>query len=112
MVVNNMKAVKKILKTAKKTVTRKRRDSHGQPENSFEMIADLWSVYIRHVHKQNEFARLTNFDVAQMMVLLKIARARYGNTAEPDHYVDQAGYSALAAAMGGVGLSLEESDVQ
>jgi hypothetical protein len=36
-------------------------------------------------------------DVAQMMVLLKIARATYGDSR--DNFVDEAGYSAIGAML-------------
>jgi hypothetical protein len=64
---------------------------HGDTQKSFTMIADLWTVYLQ--------ARrvITAHDVAVMMSLLKIARAAYSYSF--DNYVDEAGYTALAAML-------------
>lgn len=78
---------KTILDTAEKCVCHDRQDTHGRPEDSFGDIADLWTAY-----KGVEFAPV---DVAQMMILLKIARAK-GNPAHTDNWVDMAGYAACA----------------
>ena len=80
-----------ILKTAS-DIAEGKRDANGA-ENSFSLIADLWTVYLREVSSMK--ATLLPSDVAQMMVLLKVARSVCGSP-HPDHYVDQAGYSAWA----------------
>ena len=69
---------------------------HGDTEPSFTMIAELWSTYLsyaRDTHAEWVFPH----DVAQMMVLLKIARAVHGRS--EDNFVDQAGYSSIAALL-------------
>jgi hypothetical protein len=67
------------------------------------MIADLWSVYIRHAHYARHLeeikVELRPVDVAQMMVQLKQARAVYGNPQNRDNFVDGTGYSALAGML-------------
>lgn len=73
-----------------------RKDKHGRPENTFSMIADLWEMYLSH--KYNVDLTLDPLDVAQMMVLLKIARASLGSYND-DHYIDEAGYSAIAGEL-------------
>lgn len=78
---------KTILDAAEKCVCHDRQDTHGRPEDSFGDIADLWTAY-----KGVEF---DPFDVAQMMILLKIARAK-GNPKHQDNWVDMAGYAACA----------------
>lgn len=63
-----------------------RGETHGSPENSFEIIAEFWSAYLDMV--------LQPQDVAAMMVLFKVARVR----SFPDHldsWMDAAGYAAL-----------------
>jgi hypothetical protein len=92
-----------ILQQALQAVVRDRGAEHGEPTRSFGMIADMWSVYILHVFEKTGRNVLTARDVAQMLTMLKIARATYGDPTKPDHYSDEAGYAALAALFSGVG---------
>jgi hypothetical protein len=80
-----------ILKTAS-DIAEGKRDANGA-ENSFNLIADLWTAYLRKATGMP--AKLLASDVAQMMALLKIARSVCGAPC-PDHYIDQAGYAAWA----------------
>jgi hypothetical protein len=68
---------------------------HGDTEPSFQMIAELWSVYTKHGQNVRPESWVSPHDVAQMMILVKIARSVYGHSS--DNYVDEAGYAALAA---------------
>ena len=70
-----------------------RRSKHGA-ENSFSLIAKLWSSYLQEAMSLP--GNITPTDVAQLMVLLKVARSVCGDY-NPDNFVDQAGYSAWAA---------------
>lgn len=80
---------KTILDAAEKCVCHDRQDTHGKPEDSFGAIADLWTAYL-------DIGReITPVDVAQMMILLKIGRAK-GNPKHTDNWVDMAGYAACA----------------
>lgn len=74
-----------ILDAAAKCVTGDREQDYGNPENSFQMIAELWSAY-----KGIEFSPV---DVAAMMCLLKIGRIA-GGSESIDNWVDIAGYAA------------------
>lgn len=76
-----------ILETAIKMVNGSRDHDHGEPENNFEIIANLWSLYIG--------TELCSEDVAIMMILLKVARIASGKY-NPDNYVDIAGYASCA----------------
>lgn len=76
-----------IIEAAHNAITKDRAATHGDAEQSFSKIADYWSAYLGW--------ELTPFDVAQMMVLFKIARAQ-GNPNHADNFVDQVGYAALA----------------
>lgn len=96
-----------ILDTAKSHVTQDRQAAHGKPENSFQLIADFWTVYLKgrglFVGSKvgaTEFATLqvTAVDVAQMMALLKTARAVLNPTNE-DNWVDHAGYVACGGEL-------------
>lgn len=94
--------ISNVLKTAHNTVLNDRGATHGSLEDSFQMIADFWSVYLTNTNRNNEgkTVEVKPVDVAFMMDLLKTARAVHGKPA-PDHFVDKAGYSAIAASLSG-----------
>lgn len=69
----------------------KKQDAHGKPEDSFQIIADYWNVYLKH-HQ----GALTKRSVAEMMVLFKEARMT-GQNPSPDTLMDLAGYAGLAS---------------
>ena len=77
-----------ILTQAAECVCKDREEQYGTPEDSFSLIAALWNAYLGD--------RVTDaHDVAMMMALLKIARARTGKP-KADNYIDLAGYAACA----------------
>lgn len=80
---------KTILDAAEKCVCRDRQDTHGRPEDSFGAIADLWTAYL------GTGQEIDPVDVANMMILLKIGRAKE-NPKHQDNWVDMAGYAACA----------------
>lgn len=80
---------KTILDAAEKCVCRDRQDTHGRPEDSFGVIADLWTAYL------GTGQEIDPVDVANMMILLKIGRAKE-NPKHQDNWVDMAGYAACA----------------
>jgi hypothetical protein len=75
------------LKAAAECVCGSREEDYGSPEDNFAVIAALWTAYTG--------TDTTPKDVAMMMALLKIARAKAGS--KPDTYVDLAGYAACGA---------------
>lgn len=75
-----------ILEAARKCVCGDREQDYGTPENSFSLIASLWTAYTGNAY--------TAKDVAMMLALLKVARIRNGDKA--DSFVDLAGYAACA----------------
>lgn len=78
-----------ILHKAEQVICHDRQDTHGKPEDNFNTIADLWTAYL-------DIGReITPVDVANMMILLKIGRAK-GNPAHADNWIDMAGYAACA----------------
>lgn len=79
------------LDEAKKCVCCDRESQYGSPENNFKRIASLWTNYLD--------VEVNGQDVANMMILLKISRAKSGNF-KNDNYVDIAGYAACACEMG------------
>lgn len=74
-----------LLDQAKEIITNDRQNTHGQPEDSFRRIADLWSGYLT-VGVREE-------DVAVMMALVKVARIME-NPRHVDNWIDGAGYFA------------------
>jgi len=95
-----------ILDTAKSHVTKDRQTTHGKPENTFALIADFWTVYLKGrgllpPKKLDEILVepvVTAVDVAQMMALLKTARS-VNNPSNEDNWVDHAGYMACAGEL-------------
>lgn len=82
---------KECLEAAAQAVLTDRETDYGKPEDTFEIIAELWSAYTGKT--------LDRLDVANMMILLKVARA--ANRYKDDTYIDIAGYAACAAEIGG-----------
>lgn len=89
---------KECLDAAAECVLKDRASQYGKVENNFERIADFWEAYL-HVP-------VSALDVAMMMALLKIARAR-ANPGHADSFVDLAGYAACGAECAGVKQSAE-----
>lgn len=90
-----------ILDAARACVCGGREQDHGEPEDNFETIGLLWSVYLNAAHPElgKVFAlnEITPQDVAIMMALLKVARIATGSSI--DSFVDLAGYAACAGEM-------------
>jgi hypothetical protein len=84
-----------ILEEAQTIIWGDREQTYGDPAKNLRAIADLWEMYLHHRGLLDENAdSLRIEDVAQMMILLKVARLI--NT--PDHrdsLVDLAGYAGL-----------------
>lgn len=81
-----------ILDTAKGYVTKDRASDHGNMEDNFKMIADLWATYLN--------VDVATHDVGAMMALLKVARIK-SNPKHPDNWVDGAGYMACGGELAG-----------
>ena len=74
-----------ILDTAKQAVTVDRAATHGDAEQTFSAIAEVWSARLGQT--------LTPAQVAILLSDLKTCRA-WGNPAHADNWVDMAGYAA------------------
>lgn len=81
-----------ICEEALHVINGERQDQYGNPEDTFFRIACLWSSYLGR--------EVEGSDVANMMILLKMAREKEGR-GKKDNYVDIIGYAALAAGMRG-----------
>ena len=88
-----------ILDTAKCLVTRDRAEQHGNAMVQFGTIADLWNIYLSN-RFGGDSGRIRDYDVAQMMVLMKISRDIHG-AYNKDTFIDQCGYSALGGVLRG-----------
>jgi hypothetical protein len=75
-----------ILATASEYVTTDRAATHGDAEDNFRRIAELWNAYLG-------VDDITTIDVAVMLALLKVARIR-SNPNHADNWIDIAGYAA------------------
>lgn len=81
---------KDILEKALEIVQKDRQSTYGTPEDNFTCIANLWGSYLDKA--------ISPTDVAVLMVLLKIARARH-NPKYADNWIDIAGYAACAGEL-------------
>lgn len=90
----NIMTRSEILSIAADIVTKDRATTHGPAENTFGLIARLWSDFLG--------VDVAPEEVGLMLVLLKVARAS-GNPAHADNWIDIAGYAACGGelALGG-----------
>ncbi|MCQ2316353.1 MAG: DUF6378 domain-containing protein [Bacteroidales bacterium] len=86
-----------ILDAARKCVCGERDRQYGGPEQSFRVIADLWSTYLSAVISLP--VCIEGDDVAAMMALLKIARIATAAVPHPDSWIDLAGYAACGGEL-------------
>jgi hypothetical protein len=83
-----------VLKVAHGIIRGPRRAHYGDPRVNFQAIADMWNAYLA---SKPAGEPLTGYDVAQFMVLLKVARGARGY--HRDSAVDTAGYAALTEVL-------------
>lgn len=85
-----MKGMKRadVLNTALSAVTVDRNATHGEPENSFGMIAAVWSARLG--------ITVTPHQVCILLADLKGCRA-WDNPLHADNWVDLAGYAACGS---------------
>lgn len=91
-----MKTIRQdILNKASEAIMVDRQATHGDAENNFTRIADMWSSYVdcKIVFDAK--------DVAAMMVLFKVARFK-ANPQHLDNMIDACGYAAFAGEIGSV----------
>lgn len=84
----------KILLKALDIINGERQDTYGDPEDSFALIGEYWTSFLSRKGSLD----ITPRDVAEMMMLFKIARMS-GQKQCLDNYSDLAGYAGLAADM-------------
>ena len=87
-----------VLKEALKTINGERQDVYGNPEDSFKLIGEYWSSYLKANGMIVEEFVISPREVAEMLALFKIARMS-GQKPAIDNYVDASGYLGLAGDM-------------
>lgn len=80
-----------ILNEAKSIISGDRANDYGDANESFSRIAKLWSAYTG--------ITISPWDVAQMMILLKVSRAK--TSRKRDTLVDIVGYAECASKLEG-----------
>ena len=83
-----------ILQEATRLTTDAREKTHGTMADNLGCIADLWNAYLK-----GRWHNLTGSDVALMMTLVKVSRAK-NNPCHADNWVDGAGYMACGGEIG------------
>ena len=92
-----------VLQDAITTINGERQDVYGSPEDSFKLIGEYWSIFLKErlveqgVIKKDTILNVTPKSVAMMMTLFKIARE--ANQHKRDNIVDAAGYLGIYADM-------------
>lgn len=93
-----------ILSKAKSIINGERQGTYGDAEDSFQTIADMWSAYLN--------TEISSEDVANMMILMKVARNSSG-VYKDDNWIDICGYAALGgeiqAAKNTIHVQFEEN---
>lgn len=84
-----------VLDQAAQCITVDRAATHGDAEDSFGAIAELWQWWLEN---RTPDGPIEASDVAMMMSLFKVGRTA-GNPSHSDNYVDMLGYTALMAEM-------------
>ncbi len=79
-----------ILYKAAELVDGDRQETHGRKQDNFQNISMLWSAYLE--------MDLSPKNVANMMVLLKVARTKTGKF-NIDDYIDMAGYAGCSGEL-------------
>lgn len=82
---------KKVLLEAKRAVCEDRNHQYGEPEDNFCHVARLWSGYLNET--------ISDMDVANMMILFKVARIATAKNQKLDSFVDIAGYASCGASI-------------
>ena len=90
----NVERRAEFLKVVEGLVCRDRNVTHGDAEDNFNVIASLWSSYL----KNSKGDVLTNKDVAAMMCLFKISRL-INNIDNLENWHDLAGYAACGGGI-------------
>jgi hypothetical protein len=97
------------LETVRNFVCKDRNVTHGDAEDNFRVISQLWNVYLHNSKCEPSSPDLNSTDVAIMMCLFKIARLM-ANPKNMENWHDLAGYAACGGGI--VMKKLEEEKKQ
>ena len=86
-------------RSALEIVTHDRNEQYGEPENSFAVIAALWTGYLSAKWFKGNMGEIDAADVARMMELMKMARRMTAKVPKADSYIDAIGYVLCEAKM-------------
>lgn len=87
-----------LLEEAGRYVHTDRNSNYGNPEDNFEVIAEIMRAYLKRRFKAD--IPLMSYDVANLMFAVKLGRLAH-NPFHHDSYVDMAGYAAAGAEVAG-----------
>jgi hypothetical protein len=88
-----------VLEEANELVYGDRQADYGHPAHNMQVVADLWSVYLRRGSLLP--MTISAADAATMLLLLKVARVATGSL-KRDTVVDMAGYAGVLARVEGL----------
>lgn len=89
-----MKKREEIVERMCECIFKDRQNTYGTPEDNFQAIANFWNEYLGNY---DDTFKLSKQDVANMMILLKVARMR-SSPNHKDNYIDAAGYAVIAGS--------------
>jgi hypothetical protein len=73
-----------------------RQEHYGTPEDNFKRIAEYWQTYLRQTQLEDGPITIHSWDVATMMILMKVARLA-ADYLHDDSWLDIAGYAACGS---------------
>jgi hypothetical protein len=79
-------------------VCRDRNITHGDAEDNFRVIAQLWNVYLHNSKCEPASQDLNSVDIAIMMCLFKVTRLM-SNPKNMENWHDLAGYAACGGGI-------------
>jgi len=87
-----------ILDQVKHMITKERNNTHGEPENTFPLIAKDWTEYLHRAGLMPVSEKLQPHQVCELMAIFKDCRHQM-NPTHADNRLDQIGYLALAVEL-------------
>lgn len=83
-----------MLQHAATLVGGQRSEDYGDKRVNHLRIADLWNYWLEESRKSGADKRITPYDVAMMMMMVKVARLMH-SPGHQDSHVDIAGYASI-----------------
>ena len=95
----NAAQLETLSRAALEIVTHDRNEQYGEPEDSFAVIAALWTGYLSAKWFKGNMGEIDAADVARMMELMKMGRRMTAKKPSADSYIDGIGYLLCEARM-------------